>query len=311
MGGEIDLKSIPGEGTTITFDAHFDVSPGSQPALPIPSGEDFEGMPTLIIDDNATNRRILFELTRKWKMKPHMCDSGESGLAELSRAASEGNPYRLLLLDEQMPGVDGLEVLNRIRRNQVLQCAVIMMLTSSDQVTSAALCRQMGAETSLIKPISPSDLVGSIRLAIGVYTPTSVVTLPAAGVSASSLSLRILLAEDNLVNQKVAMTMLGKMGHRITLATNGLEALEQWRQSDFDLILMDVQMPEMTGLQATAQIRQEEAIGAHVPIVAMTASAMSEERDRCLAAGMDDFLSKPVSYKVIEQMIAATFSQGK
>ena len=105
------------------------------------------------------------------------------------------------------------------------------------------------------------------------------------------------------------MTMLGKMGHRITLATNGLEALEQWRQSDFDLILMDVQMPEMTGLQATMQIRREEATGAHVPIVAMTASAMSEERERCLAAGMDDFISKPVSYQVIEQMIAATFSQ--
>jgi CheY-like chemotaxis protein len=184
MGGTIGLKSMPGEGTTITFLAYFNLSPGSQPSMPIPSEEDLQGMPTLIIDDNATNRR-------------------------------------------------------------------------------------------------PSP------------------------------SLRILLAEDNLVNQRVAMSMLGKMGHRITLATNGLEALEQWRQGDFDLILMDVQMPEMNGLQATLQIRREEAIGAHVPIVAMTASAMSEERDRCLAAGMDDFISKPVSFKVIEQMITARFSQGK
>jgi len=311
MGGTIGLKSMPGEGTTITFNAHFDVSPGSQPAPPIPSEEDFEGMPTLIIDDNATNRRILSELTRQWKMNPQMCDSGESGLAELSRAASEGNPYRLLLLDEQMPGMDGLEVLDRIRRNPALESVVIMMLTSCDQVTSAARCRQMGVETYLIKPISPSDLLGSIRLAIGVHTPASTAALPSTGISASSPSLRILLAEDNLVNQRVAMTMLGKMGHRITLATNGLEALEQWRQGDFDLILMDVQMPEMTGLQATMQIRREEAIGAHVPIVAMTASAMSEERDRCLAAGMDEFISKPVSYKVIEQMITATFSQRK
>jgi signal transduction histidine kinase/CheY-like chemotaxis protein len=311
MGGVIGLKSMPGEGTTITFNAHFDVSPGLQPAPPIPSEGDLQGMPTLIIDDNATNRRILSELTRQWKMKPHMCDSGESGLAELSRAASEGNPYRLLLLDEQMPGMDGMEVLDRIRRNPVLQSVVIMMLTSCDQVKSAARCRQMGVETYLIKPISPSDLLGSIRFAIGVHTPASTVTLPAAGISASSLSLRILLAEDNLVNQRVAMTMLGKMGHRITLATNGLEALEQWRQSDFDLILMDVQMPEMTGLQATTQIRREEVIGAHVPIVAMTASAMSEDRDRCLAAGMDDFISKPVSYKAIEQMITATFSHRK
>jgi two-component system, sensor histidine kinase and response regulator len=169
----------------------------------------------------------------------------------------------------------------------------------------------MGVEAYLIKPISAADLLGSIRLAIGVHTPASTVPLPAAAIPTSSLSLRILLAEDNLVNQRVAMTMLGKMGHRITLATNGLQALEQWRQSDFDLILMDVQMSEMNGLQATLHIRREEAIGAHVPIVAMTASAMSEERDRCLAAGMDDFISKPVSYKVIEQMITATFSQRK
>jgi two-component system, sensor histidine kinase and response regulator len=141
-------------------------------------------------------------------------------------------------------------------------------------------------------------------LAIGAHTPEST----AAGITAPPLSLNILLAEDNLVNQKVAIGMLGKMGHRITLATNGLEALEQWRQGDFDLILMDVQMAEMNGLQATIQIRQEEAAGDHVPIVAMTASAMTEERDRCLAAGMDDFISKPVSHEAIEQMITATLS---
>jgi signal transduction histidine kinase/CheY-like chemotaxis protein len=308
MGGAILLKSIPGEGTTITFSAPFEVMPGSQPAISIPGEEDLQGMATLIIDDNATNRRILSELTRQWKMKPQMCDSGESGLAELSRAATWGNPYRLVLLDQQMPGMDGMEVLERIRRNPVLESVVIMMLTSRDQVEIAARCRQMGVETCLIKPISPSDLLESILRAIGVHTPASTVTLPAAGRFASSPSLRILLAEDNLVNQRVAMTMLAKMGHRITLATNGLEALEQWRQGDFDLILMDVQMPEMTGLQATAQIRREEAIGAHIPIVAMTASAMTEDRDRCLAAGMDDFISKPVSYKAIEQMITATFS---
>jgi CheY-like chemotaxis protein len=192
MGGAIRLKSMPGEGTTVTFDAYFDVSPASQPAPPFPSEEDLYGMPILIVDDNATT-----------------------------------------------------------------------------------------------------------------------VTLPAAAASPSSPSLRILLAEDNLVNQRVAMTMLRKMGHRITLATNGLEAVEQWRQGDFDLILMDVQMPEMTGLQAAKQIRREEATGAHLPIIAMTASAMSEDRERCLAAGMDDFISKPVSYKVIEQMISATVSPGK
>jgi signal transduction histidine kinase/CheY-like chemotaxis protein len=309
MGGAIGLKSIPGKGTTITFHAYFDVRDESQPALAIPSEEDLQGMPTLIIDDNATNRTILCELTRQWKMKPHLCDSGESGLAELLRATLEGSPYRLLLLDEQMPGMDGLEVLERIRLTPALESVVIMMLTSCDQVGSAARCRQLGADSYLIKPISSSDLQASIRLAIGGHTPASTVAPPASWISNSSLSLRILLAEDNLINQRVAMAMLGKMGHRTTLATNGLEALEEWRNGDFDLILMDVQMPEMTGLQATAQIRREEPIGVRVPIVAMTASAMSEERNRCLAAGMDDFISKPVSYKVIEQMITATFSR--
>jgi signal transduction histidine kinase/DNA-binding response OmpR family regulator len=311
MGGTISLKSMPGEGTTITFDAHFDLSPASQPGPPIASAEDLQGMRILIIDDNATNRRILSDLTGQWKMKALASDSGESGIAELSRAAAEGNPYRLLLLDEQMPGMDGLEVLERIRRNPVLQSVVIMMLTSSDQVKSAARCRQMGVETYLTKPISAFDLLGSIRLAIGAHTRASTVTPPAGGISVSSLSLRILLAEDNVVNQKVAMGMLAKMGHRITLASNGLEALEQWRQSEFDLILMDVQMPEMNGLLAATEIRREEAIGSHVPIVAMTASAMSEDRERCLAAGMDDFISKPVSYQVIEEMITATFSPGR
>ena len=308
MGGAIGLKSILGEGTTITFNAPFAMSPRAHPTPPAPSEEDLYGMPTLVIDDNATNRSILSELTLQWNMKPHMCDTGESGLAELVRAASEGSPYRLLLLDEQMPAMDGMEVLDRIRRNPALQPAVIMMLNANDQVQSAARCRRLGVETYLIKPLSPSDLLTSIRLALGVHAPASAVTLPGTGISPSSQSLKILLAEDNRVNQRVAMTMLGKMGHQIELATNGLEAVEQWRKGGFDLIFMDVQMPVMTGLQATMQIRREEATGAHVPIVAMTASAMSEERDRCLAAGMDDFISKPVSYQVIQQMIAATFS---
>jgi signal transduction histidine kinase/DNA-binding response OmpR family regulator len=303
MGGAISLKSAPGEGTTITFDAHFQVPA----ALPIPSEEDLQGTTLLIIDDNATNRRILFELARHWKMEPQVCDSGELGLAELSRAAYAGTAYRLLLLDEQMPGLDGLAVLERIRGNPLLQSPVIMMLTSCNQVRSAERCRELGVGIYLIKPISSSDLLGSIRLALGAQSTSSTAAPLASGIAASSQSLRILLAEDNVVNQRVAMTMLAKMGHGVTLATNGLEALEQWRRSDFDLILMDVQMPEMTGLEATRQIRREEPMGTHLPIIAMTASAMSEDRDHCLAAGMDDFISKPVSSKVIEEIITATF----
>jgi signal transduction histidine kinase/DNA-binding response OmpR family regulator len=312
MGGAVGLKSVPGQGTTVVFSAHFQVSPGSQSGGPIPSEEDLRGMPTLIIDDNATNRRILSEVTRQWKMKPYGCESGESGIEELVRAASEGNPYRLILLDEQMPGIDGLEVLDRIRQIPMVQSSVIMLLTSCDRVTSAARCRQMGVETYLTKPICSSDLLRSIRLALGLQTAGSPIALPATEISPSSPSLRILLAEDNLVNQKIAMTMLGKMGHQMTLARNGVEALEQWRKSEFDLIFMDVQMPEMSGLQATMQIRREEdATGRHVPIIAMTASAMTGDKERCSAAGMDNYISKPVSYRAIEVMITTTFSPEK
>jgi signal transduction histidine kinase/CheY-like chemotaxis protein len=312
MGGSISLQSIPGEGTTVSFTAHFPLSSGShfasQPAADMPNGDELQGVAVLIIDDNATNRSILSELTGQWKMHPHACHSGSAGLQELARAASAGDAYRLILLDDQMPGINGFEFLDRMRRDPLLQPAVIMMLTSSDRVNSAALCRQLGVETYFIKPSLPSELLACIRLALGLQTTASPLALPAAAISAAPRSLRILLAEDNLVNQKVAMTMLVKMGHRTTLATNGREALEHWRQNDFDLILMDVQMPEMTGLQATMQIRREEdPLGRHLPIIAMTASAMSEDRERCLAAGMDDFVSKPISFRDIEQLISARF----
>jgi CheY-like chemotaxis protein len=174
---------------------------------------------------------------------------------------------------------------------------------------SRSLVTLMGGEIGLESVPGEGTIVS-----FHAYFAVSPATKPAGpravpvATSASSRSLKILLAEDNVVNQKVALAMLGKMGHHVTLANNGLEALEEWRRDDFELILMDVQMPEMNGLEATAQIRQEEAPGDHVPIVAMTASAMGEERERCLAAGMDNFISKPINFKVIEQMITATFS---
>ena len=223
--------------------------------------------------------------------------SGESGLAELSRAAACGQPYRLLLLDEQMPGLDGFSVLERMRTMAIPQPAVIIMLTSSDQASSAARCRQEGVQTYLIKPVLPDELFAAVLRKLNPDPARAVAAQPVQGITPAEVPLRILLAEDNLVNQKVAMTILGKMGHSVTLARNGLEAVEQWKNGHFDLVLMDVQLPEMTGIQATMQIRRQEALGSHIPIVAMTASAMGEDRDRCLAAGMDDFLSKPISLK--------------
>ena len=310
MGGTIGLESIPGEGTTVRFSAQFLLVPGWQPAAREPGAEELEGVTALIVDDNATSRSILYEQANTWRVIARTCDSGNAALEEIARAAAAGDPYRLLLLDELMPGTSGFNTLECIRRAPGPQPAVIMMLTSGDRVASADRCRQLGAGGYVIKPIIAAELFTGMRLALGHPRAPGPLHSPANAISASSRSLRILLAEDNLVNQRVAMTMLGKMGHRITLATNGREAVEYWRQNDYDLILMDVQMPEMTGLQATMQIRQEEnGLGRHLPIVAMTASAMSEDRDRCLAAGMDNFISKPVSSQAIEQVINATFAE--
>jgi two-component system, sensor histidine kinase and response regulator len=323
MGGSIELTSKSGIGTTVSFTATFPLSaaPGAEAdasafgaavtpaAEPVARGtEGVRGLPVLIVDDNTTSRENLSELAGQWKMEWHACDSGSSALAELSRAALAGHPYRLLLLDEQMPGMDGFEVLERMRGDPRLLLPVVMMLTSSERNRSVERCRQFAVERYFIKPAMPSELLASLRLALGLEASGSRILAPASRVSPSSRSLRILLAEDNLVNQKVAMTMLNKMGHRITLATNGREAVERWRSSEFDLVLMDVQMPEMTGLEATMQIRQEEhGFSGHLPIIAMTASAMVEDRERCLSAGMDDIVPKPISFAAIEQLIAARF----
>jgi len=313
MGGAMSLHSVPGEGTTVSFTANLPLQQGlpqgSPPVTVMPKTDEFQGITLLIIDDNATNRNILSELAGQWKMRWHACDSGSAGLRELTRAAAERDAYRLVLLDELMPEMDGFEVLEHMQKDSLLRVPVIMMLTSCDRVNSAARCLKLGVERYINKPGIPSELLACARLALG-RDADSQVALPAGIISATGRSLRILLAEDNLVNQKVAMTMLGKMGHRITLATNGREAVEQWRENDFDLILMDVQMPEINGLQATMQIRREEGdFAPRLPIIAMTASAMAEDRERCLAAGMDDLISKPISSRAIEQMLSERFFQ--
>jgi CheY-like chemotaxis protein/nitrogen-specific signal transduction histidine kinase len=310
MGGSIGLESTPGQGTTVRFSAHFSLPPGWQPSGHSADNNELQGVKTLIVDDNATSRNILYELTSLWNMKPHACDGGGAGMEELARAASVGDRYQLILLDEHMPGLDGFAMFTEMQPDPQRPPAVIMMLTARDRVVGAARCRQLGISTYVVKPILAAELLEGIRDALGLNAVTSESALPARALAVSARSLRILLADDNLVNQKVATTMLGKMGHRITLAKNGLEALEHWRHNQFDLILMDVQMPEMNGLQATMQIRREEdALGGHLPIIAMTASAMNEDRERCAAAGMDDFVSKPVSSQAIEQVIAATLSR--
>jgi CheY-like chemotaxis protein len=241
-----------------------------------------------------------------------VADSGAAGLAMLERASDSGQPFGLILLDEQMPSMDGIQVIERIRRNPALPDATIMMLTSSDQTSSAARCRQMGVPSYLIKPIKPADLLLAIRKTMGMSRDATGRKNGTRLLESAGFALEILLAEDNFVNKRLAVALLEKMGHRVTAADNGSEACERWREGGFDLILMDVQMPVMDGFVATAHIRQmEKANGARIPIIAMTAHAMSGDRERCIAIGMDDYVSKPISRASLEQVLSRYANAAK
>jgi CheY-like chemotaxis protein len=243
-------------------------------------------------------------MAQHWGMLADGAASGAEGLDKLEEAHQCGMPFRLILLDERMPGMDGIEVLNRIRANPRLRGATIMMLTSDDQSASAARSRRMGAEAYLIKPIKPAELLTMIRKVLGTRGIEASVPVPAPAQPCAK-SLSVLIAEDNHVNQRVAVAILEKLGHRVTLAVNGSEAIAKWRDGEFDLVLMDVQMPEVDGFDATRAIRRDEqSRGTRTPIIAMTAHAMTGDRERCLAAGMDDYVSKPVRKEALDAAIA-------
>ena len=308
MGGRIWIDSILGAGSTVSFTVTMEEAP-PQPereVQPAASLDDLHGISTLIIDDNATNRRILLEMTRHWGMLPAGASSGPAGLQELVNAVERGQPYRLILLDEQMPGMDGLEVIEKIKADPRLQGVIIMMLTSCDQLSSIARCRSLGVNTYLIKPIRPAELQETIRMGLGAQTTRSVTHAQSTSPARQGRMLRILVAEDNIINQKLAATLLRKLGHEVDVARNGREALDQWKNGNLDMIFMDVQMPEMDGDEATVLIREREKAkqtGEHIPIIAMTAFAMSGDRERFMDAGMDDYLTKPVSSEVVERAV--------
>jgi len=303
MGGEIWMESAPGAGSVFHFTSRMEPAPALENETGTVPVEDLSGVRVLIVDDNATNLRILERATRQWRMRPGMAGSGFDGLALLEQSAAAGEPFRLILLDEQMPGMDGFEMIERIRAHPSWRAATILMLTSTGQSTSAERCRELGVEAYLVKPIATAELQLSIRKALGgPQKKAAPVAAPEAG--PPQRSLRILVAEDNPVNQKLAFAMLRKMGHRVTLASNGAEACVTFDRDLFDLVLMDVQMPEVDGFEATRRMRQREReTGIHVPIVAMTAHAMSGDRERCLDAGMDDHITKPISRKVLEETV--------
>ncbi len=292
MGGRMWLESQPGTGSSFHFTAAFDTTDAV--LAPPDPGPLLANLPALIVDDNAINRRILSKQLARWQMNVTTVDGGQAALDALSAAAREGNPFRLVLLDANMPDLNGFGVAEQMAQHPELAGATIMMLTSSGHYGDAARCRDLGIAVSLTKPIKAADLLESIVRVLGRQTTMPRPDAPRASqVAARQVS--VLLAEDNIVNQRVAVGLLARRGHKVRVVNNGREAIAAVEREAFDLVLMDVQMPEMGGFEATAVIRERERqTGGHVPIVAMTAHAMAGDRERCLAAGMDGYLSKPI-----------------
>jgi PAS domain S-box-containing protein len=298
MHGRIWVESKMGEGTIFHFTARLGVRGTPLPAVKGAELWDLDGLRTLVVDDNAVNRRILQELLLNWRMTPTVVESGQAGLDEMLRAAESGSAYQLVLLDGVMPEMDGFALAEKIHEKPELADATVMMLSSAMPAGSATRCGSLGIASWLTKPVTQSELLDAILLAInrGPEDRTARDLETRLAPSAPTRSgLRILVAEDNPVNRAVATGILERQGHLLVHAANGREAVDAFSDGAFDLILMDVQMPEMDGFEATRRIRElEEGTGSHIKIAAMTAHAMAGDRERCLAAGMDDYVSKPL-----------------
>ncbi len=297
MQGRIWVESEVGKGSTFHFTARFALSSVSETRSSLPM-VDLRGKRALLVDDNATNRRILHDMLTRWGMRPTVAESGPAALALLQQAVEQEQPYPLVILDRHMPAMDGFMFLEKVREEKRFATSAIMMLTSGDQVDDSRRCQELGIAEYAIKPVSQPEL---LRMVLKALAPAGPQETPLASFHAPLpvplvwRPLRILLAEDNLLNQKVAIGMLVNLGHAVTVANNGREAVELWARGRFDLVFIDIQMPEMDGFRATELIRQQQQqSGISAPIIAMTAHAMAGDREKCLAAGMDDYIPKPI-----------------
>jgi len=321
MGGRIWVESEYGKGSA--FHVTVDLLRSQEVALSEYSGPAQPGVLTgasvLVVDDNRTNRRILEGLLTNWGMKATLASDGDSAIAALQAARDLGSPFNLILADMHMPKMDGFALIERIGSEKDSSTPAIMMLTSGGNRNDAARCEALGVAAYLLKPIRRAELREAIERVLGAVSENRQEALIternlADGRDRNS-ALRILLAEDNEVNQRVATRLLEKRGHSVTIAGNGQQALDALSDAEFDLVLMDVQMPEMDGLEATAALRTREAkTGHHQPVIAMTALVMKGDRERCLAAGMDGYLTKPIRPReldeVLEQYIAQKTPNG-
>jgi PAS domain S-box-containing protein len=310
MGGQIRVESELGRGSSFQFSIRLGIQQ-SPLVRPIPEKIcNLSGLRVLVVDDNATNRRILHEMLLSWQMKPAMAASGSEALHVLESAHRTGKPFSLLLTDGHMPAMDGFEFIQKLRSVPDFESPTIIMLTSSGERGDAVRCRELGIAAYLLKPVKQSALLNAITVVLGTTDAEDADALLVTRHTLRELQpqLRILLAEDNTVNQKIATRMLEKAGHVVVVAGNGTEALaalENQNDPQFNLIIMDVQMPEMDGFEATIHIRaREKATGGHIPIIALTAYAMKGDCERCLEAGMDWYVSKPLKSEDLLTAIA-------
>jgi PAS domain S-box-containing protein len=312
MGGRISVESQPGRGSTFHFAARFELQqPGVEKSPP--GWRTLTDLPVLIVDDNATNRRILGEMFTNWRMCPVSVEGGASALTTLERSLHADRSFAVVLLDGHMPDMDGFAVAERVTQDRRYRGIKLVMLTSAGQPEDVARCRRLGISAYLTKPVKQSELFDVIVTAIGQPAEERPrAPKPVKGARRPQRNLRVLLAEDHQVNQLLAKRIFRKLGHHVTVVSNGREALSAVQAGHFDLVAMDVQMPEMDGLDATAAIRAwEKTGGTHTPIMAMTAHAMKGDRERCLAAGMDGYTSKPIRIGELERAIAQLVGPSK
>jgi CheY-like chemotaxis protein len=272
---------------------------------------DLKGLPVLIVDDNKTNREILSGLFKNWGMIPKDVENGNAALLALSKASKTGKLFSLIVIDYFMPEMDGFILAEKIKNKPELKNIPIVMLTSGGMRGDAARCQRLGISAYLMKPLKQNELLDSVRLTLGASHKgqQKIPLITRHNLKENRQGLKILVAEDNIINQKVAVKILEKNGYYVKTASNGKTAVKTWENGNFDLILMDIQMPIVDGIKATELIRKKEKqLGIHTPIIAMTAHAMKGDRERFLKAGMDDYISKPLRPDELLSVIEGTLS---
>jgi two-component system sensor histidine kinase/response regulator len=303
MGGRIWVESEIGHGSVFHFTAKLAVRPSVPPKTSL-QPERLQGLSVLIVDDNYTNRRVLHGILARWGMKPTEVESGGAAILALEAAKNSGHPFPLILLDGQMPEIDGFTLARQIQNAPDLVGGTLMMLTSANHIGDASRCRELGISAYSIKPIRPAELLVSICRVLdgskGIARRMEPQQLAKVEIGRG----RVLLAEDNKVNQTLALRLLKKLGFEVRVVGDGQAALSAIQQEQFELVFMDIQMPLMDGFDATLQIRRNEAsTGAHIPIIAMTAHALKGDQERCLSIGMDGYVSKPIRFNELSDTI--------